>query len=534
VSAFALAIELSIWLHMFSSCIFARIMKKWFLLCFGLAGCFISMAQRTVHINHADFMEDGEFVGKDVRRLLGHVDLNEGNTYMYCDSAYIYPDNTIKAFNNLRIIKGDSLTIHGTFLNYNGKTKIAEITKNVRLIENGSTLQTELLYYDMRNSVVNYPNGGTIVSKDNTLTSQYGYYNPKKKLFSFKKNVVLTNPNYTINCDTLNYNSGNNTAYFSGPTTITSKGDRIYCEGGWYNTSNDNAQFCKNAYVDTREQKMKGDTILYDKVNDIGKAFGHVSILDSVQSIIVCGDKAVRIGKLETSTVTGHALLKQYYNKDTLFLHADTLRSVDEHPLKKKNVVDTSVTWRVFYAYHKVKFFRMDIQGKCDSLVYSGKDSIMRLFKEPVLWQDENQLTGEKVEIKTSGGEIKNLFLKNNAFIVSKEDPEKFNQIKGKHMTGYFKENKLTKIFVEGNGQTIYFAKEKKDGKENLIGINKASCSNLMIYVKDNSVEKITFLKKPDATLFPMSDFAPKEFLLKDFIWKEKERPISVEDIFRP
>lgn len=508
-------------------------MKKHLVICLlGVASSLLSFAQRTVHINHADAMESGDYIAKDVRRLLGHVDINEGNTYMYCDSAYVYPDNTIRAFNNLHIVKGDSVNIYGTFLNYNGKTRIAEITKNVRLIEKGSTLQTELLYYDMRNSLANYPSGGTIISKENTLTSQFGYYNPKKKMFSFKKNVVLTNPNYVMNCDTLNFNSATSTAYFSGPTTITSKGDHIYCEGGWYNTANDNAQFCKNAYVKTKEQNMKGDTILFDKINNIGKAFGHVAILDSAQSIIVYGDKAVRIGKRETSTVTGHALLKQYYGKDTLFLHADTLRVIDEHPMKKKNVVDTSITWRVFYAYRKVKFFRTDIQGKCDSLVYSGKDSIMRLFKEPVLWQDKNQLTGEKVEIKTSAGEIKNLFLRNNAFIISKEDSVKFNQIKGKQMTGYFKENKLAKIFVEGNGQTIYFAKEKKNGKEDIMGVNRASCTNLMIYVKDNGVEKITFLKKPDATLFPMSDFTPKDFLLKDFLWREKERPNSVADIF--
>ena len=216
-------------------------------------------------------------------------------------------------------------------------------------------------------------------------------------------------------------------------------------------------------------------------------------------------------------------------------MHADTLKAVDQHPVKgkgKKQTIDTSVTWRVFYAYRKVKFYRSDIQGKCDSLVYSGKDSIMRLFKAPVLWSDKNQLTAEKVEMKTDGGEITNLFLTNNAFIISKEDSLKFNQIKGKQMTGYFKENKLVKIFVEGNGQTIYFAKDKKDGKDNLIGVNRANCSNLMIHIKENQVEKITFLKKPDATLFPMSDFTPKEFILKDFIWREKERPLSVADIF--
>ena len=316
-----------------------------------------------------------------------------------------------------------------------------------------------------------------------------------------------------MRCDTLNYNSGNNTAYFSGPTHITSSGDKIYCESGWYNTTNDIAKFSKNAYVDTKQQKMKGDSIFFDKVKDEGRAYGNVSIIDSAQSIIVSGNKAVRIGKLETSTVTGNALLKQFYGEDTLFLHADTLRAVDEHPISRKGVKDTSITWRVLYAYKKVKFYRTDMQGKCDSLVYSGKDSIMRLFKDPVMWQEENQLTAEKVEMKITSGQIKNLYLQNQAFIISEEDSIKYNQIKGKQMTGYFNENKLVRIFVEGNGQTIYFAKDK----DKLIGINRANCTNLMIYIKDNSVEKITFLKKPDATLFPMSDFMPKEFLLKDF-----------------
>lgn len=504
-------------------------MKKQFAFFLGiLASCNCAFAQRTVEIKNANSLEDGAHIGKDVKRLIGNVELKEGTMLMFCDSAYIYPDNSIKAFNSLRIVKGDSLNIYGTFLNYSGSTKIAEIQKNVRMIEKGTTLQTELLYYDMRNSIANYPNGGTIVSKDNTLTSQYGYYNPKKRLFSFKKNVVLTNPLYVMTCDTLNYNSGNNTAYFNGPTEIKSKGDYIYCESGWYNTDKDIAQFSKNAYIVTKQQKMKGDSIFFDKAKDIGKAFGRVSIIDSVQNIIVMGDKAIRLGKEETSTVTGHALLKQYYGTDTLFLHADTLRAVDEHPVNKNNVKDTSITWRVFYAYRKVKFFRTDIQGKCDSLVYSGKDSIMRLFKSPVLWQEKNQLTAEKVEMKISSGQIKNMFLKNQAFIVSKEDSVKFNQIKGKQMIGYFTENKLSKIFVEGNGQTVYFAKDK----QKLIGVNKANCTNLMIYIKENSVEKITFLKKPDATLFPMNDFNPKDFLLKDFNWREKERPHSMGDIF--
>jgi len=508
-----------------------HVMKIYFLpVIYCLLFAFSSFAQtqtKKIELLHANSFEVDPRLGKDVKLLLGDVSFKDGNTLLYCDSAYMYPDNSVDAFSRVRIVQGDSLTIHGDFLKYNPNTRLTEIHKNIKLIQKSTTLQTELLYYDMATHKANYPNGGTITSKDNVLTSDYGYYNPKAKMFSFKKNVVLTNPQYVMYSDTLNYNSANNTAYFLGPTRIKNKDNLIYCESGWYNTNNDNAQFSKNASIDTKGRKMMGDSIHFDQKKKIGTAYGNVSILDSAQNILVTGDRAINIGKKETSTVSGHALLKQFFGSDTLFLHADTLRSVDEHPMNKKHVADTSITWRMLYAYNKVKFYRTDIQGSCDSLVYSGKDSIMRLFKHPIMWSEKNQLIAKKIELKTSGGEIEKMFLKEAALIVSKEDSVKYNQIKGKEMTGYFTKNKLSKIFVEGNGQTIYFVKDK----DKQIGINKANCSNLMIYVKDNTIEKITFLKKPDATLFPMKDFSPKEFLLKEFVWRENERPLSVADI---
>lgn len=498
-------------------------------LCILFSSLGFSQSKKEIRLVRAGSLEADPSLGPDVKRLVGSVEFEHENAHLFCDSAYLYPNNSMDAFGNVRIKQGDSLNITGNFLKYNGNTRMAELHKNVRFTQRGTTLTTDLLYYDMKTSMATYSTGGVIISKQNTLTSQLGYFNTRSRIYSFKKNVVLTNPQYVMTCDTLNYYSMNNTAYFTGPTYIKSKGSTIYCESGWYNTDNDHASFRKNASIISGSQRMKGDSIYYDKQNDIGKAFGNVSITDSAQSVIVSGDLAVRNGRKETSVVTGKALLKQYYGSDTLFLHADTLRSVDEHPRKNKKEVDTSITYRTFYAYRNVKFYRTDIQGKCDSLVYTGRDSLMRLFKSPVLWSEENQLTAEKVELKTSGGEIMKMFLKNSALIVSKEDSVKYNQIKGKEMTGYFSDNKLYKILVEGNGQTIYFAKDR----DKLIGVNKTECSNLIIFVKENKVDKITFLKKPDATLFPMTDFSPKEFLLKGFVWREKERPQELADIFR-
>ncbi|MFH1004193.1 MAG: OstA-like protein [Bacteroidota bacterium] len=523
---------------------FSLLFGKWMYLPVGNQ---VFAQTKKIEIIHANSFEFDEKLGKNVKRLIGNVKFKHEGILMFCDSAYFYPNNSLDAFGNIHIQQGDTINITGQLLKYDGNTRKAELQKNIRLIDKDMTLTTDLLFYDLSSSSSTYYNGGTIISKQNTLTSERGYYFPKNKEFSFCKKVVLTNPEYVMNCDTLLYNTNTKIAFFYGPSKIKNNENLIYCENGWYDTDKNISQFSKNSYLITRGQKLKSDSLLYDKKKGIGKAFGNVMIIDTSENVMITGNKAMYMEQIENSIITGNILLKQYYNSDTLFLHADTLRTVYEHPIKRnektgKYIKDTAETWKVLYAYHKVKFFKDDLQGKCDSLVYSYKDSTMRLFREPVLWSEENQLTAEKINIKISNGEIKKLFLKNTAFIISKVEIEerntdssiiknsskRFDQIKGKEMTGYFHENKLRKIKVEGNGQTIYYAKDKIG----LIGVNKADCSDLLIHIKENKVDKIIFFNKPDATLYPINELSINELLLKDFVWKINERPKQKEDIF--
>jgi len=509
-----------------------NLIKYFFLiLIFGILFFPLAKAQsktKKVELLHANSLEHDESLGKDVKRLLGNVQFKHEGALMFCDSAYLYPTNAIDAFGNIHIQQGDTLNLYGEILKYDGNTRMAEVQKNIRLSDKEMTLTTDQLFYDMKSSIATYANGGTIVSKQNTLTSKKGYYHADSKSFSFKQNVVLTNPEYVMNSDTLIYNTLSRVAYFYGPTKIKSNENFIYCENGWYDTEKNTSQFSRNAYIISKKQKLKGDSIAYDRKKGIGKAFRHITITDTTEKIIISGEYAVHYEETETSLITGNALMKEFDNDDTLFLHADTLHSVTEYAKNVNQEKDTSQSWKTVFAYHHVKFYKDDLQGKCDSMAYSYKDSTMHLFISPVLWSDENQLTAEKINMKMRNGEIKNMFMKNHALIVSKEDSVKYNQIKGKEMTGYFEKNNLARIYVEGNGQTIYFAKDK----DKMIGVNKADCSNLMIYLKENEVDKITFLNKPDATLFPISDFTPAEFKLKEFIWREKERPLSEQDIF--
>lgn len=454
------------------------------------------------------------------KKLIGNVALKHENIYMYCDSAHLYSeDNSMDAFGNIHIKEGDTLDIYGDFLKYNGNSRKAEVKDNVKLIDKEMTLTSNILNYDLSTDIGDYYGGGKIVDKKNTLTSNLGYYYAKKKEFFFKENVVLVNPEYVMNSDTLKYNTFRKVAYFYGPSIIKGKTDFIYCQNGWYDTQHDISQFSKNAYLSSKEHVIKGDSLYYDKKMGMGKAFRNVHIIDTTQKILITGDYGYYLEKTEYSFVTKNAVFSQKLDADTIFLHADTLISS----------LDSSGLHRVLFAYHKAKFFKKDLQGMCDSLVYTSVDSTFHLFHLPILWSEENQLTAQRIDILTKNKSVDRIFLDNTAFIASQADTGKYNQIKGKIMTGYFKESELKKIIVEGNGETLYYVQEDKEG---LIGINKAEATNLLIFINKNKFEKISFISSPVSVLHPPDKISDADLLLKDFLWHSDRRPLYKEDIF--
>jgi lipopolysaccharide export system protein LptA len=521
-----------------------------FLVLFALITPLLSYSQSTskikgkkVEIVHAGSLKFDKHLGNGAKRLIGDVQFKQENTLMFCDSAYFYENNSLEAFGHIHINQNDSINMYGDLLSYDGNTKKAVISKNVIVDKGDMHLTTEVLNYDMGTSVGYYTTPAKIVNKENVLTSDNGYYYAKNNDLNFKKNVVLTNPQFVINSDTMKYNTTSKITYFLGPTTIKSKENLIYCEDGWYDTKKDLSRFSKNSYILTKEQKMYGDSLYYNRKKGIGRAVKNVVVIDTAHKMDIKGDYAIHNEFTNVSIVTGNALLTQKYEKDTLYVHADTLKAIGgksgersgEKGEKKQETVpaknDTVQTKKnqTLFAYHKVKFFKKDLQGKCDSLYYNLSDSTMRLFGMPTLWSEENQLTADSIKLLIGSKSIKSMDLKGNSFIVSQEDSLRFNQIRGKTMKGYFKDNNLYLVHVEGNGQTIYYAKDK----QKLKAVNRADCSDLNIYLKDNKINNIVFINKPDATLYPLKQIDVKDLKLKDFSWRAKDRPLTMKDIFR-
>ncbi|HJZ40201.1 MAG TPA: OstA-like protein [Bacteroidales bacterium] len=467
----------------------------------------------------ADYVEFDKSIAEGAYRNIGNVIFRHEGALMYCDSAYFYSvTNSLDAFSNVHIVQGDTADLYGDFLHYDGNTRIAQVRKNVRLISKNTNLVTESLDFDLSRNIGYYTSHANIESGENKLSSRIGYYYSNEQMYHFRDTVVLRNPDYTIYSDTLKYNTLTHTAFFFGPTEIIGDSSYIYCENGWYNTGTNKSMLKKRALVKNETQTIRGDSLYYERESGYGEGFSNIELLDEEQNIILRGNRAFINQKEDRALITDSALFIYIAEGDSVFVHADTLRTMPD-----------SAGNRQLKAFYKVKLFKSNLQGVCDSLFYSTSDSILRLYTKPVLWSGVNQLSAEYIEIWTKNRQVDQLHMQQLAFIINQEDSAMFNQIKGKSMICYFRDNEVYKIMVNGNGQTVYYARDK----DQLIGVNIAQSSDLMIMMKENKPDKIRFITKPSAVLYPL-DLAPKEELfLKDFKWHDPVRPKDRNDIFR-
>ncbi len=488
------------------------------ILLFLTSNSLLSQEVKQIDIN-ADFIEYDSNLGSNANRLIGKVRFSHEGILMTCDSAHYFSDvNVVDAFSNVHLWQGDTLDLYGDYLKYNGNEGMARVRNNVILIDNENRLTTDYLDHNFNTDFAYYLGGGKILNGDNTLVSEKGYYYTREKTFFFKDSVIITNPDYVMYSDTLKYNTLTEIAYFLGPTEITSEENYIFCENGWYDTQKNISQFSRNAFLQSKEQILKGDSIYYERETGIGKAYKNVELIDTTQNILLTGNVAFYNEQTEYGMLTDSAVMIQIEGVDSLFVHSDTIMAVP----------DTIPEKRIIKSFYKVKFYRADLQGKCDSLSYTETDSTFRMFGDPVLWTDNNQLTAEFIDLITINKELERIEMKNRAFIIGIEDSLHFNQIKGRDMTGYILENQLQRIDVNGNSETIYYARDE----EELIGVNKALSSDLVIRFLDNEIHKIIYLTNPAGKYHPLSKFPDQESRLEDFIWLDRHRPGNKMDIF--
>jgi lipopolysaccharide export system protein LptA len=579
------------------------------------------------------------FQASGFARIIRPVFAQEGSTLAADSADFNQAANTFDAYGHVVITQPSGTVIYSDLLNYNGNTKLAVLTNNIRLIDGDATLTTNNLTYNMNTRIGTYLGGGKIVNGKNVLTSKNGYYFAATRDAYFRDNVVLNSPDAIIKNDTLRYNSNSRIAYFYGPTDIYGKDDTLYTESGTYNTSNDQARFGKNNLYRQGSKSLTGDSLFYDRKLGYGKAIGHVIFKDTVEKAILKGglgeykkaDESILVtlnpyvviitetdsAKVDSIWMTADTLFSKViyardlipYKKDVIIPdseipekeeapkinskdaintvalddknRAPALRNAPEKaeidvkanapakdeisksppdkippsetkkpkiepkkPVLVQNKIQDSIKvsratkdslstdtarTRIISAFHNAKIFKSDLQAKADSMFFSDADSTVRCYVSPIIWAQGSQLTGDTVYLQMKNKKLDNMLLHHNSFIVNTEDSDStnFNQIKGKVITGYFQDNKLNNMFVDGNAESIYYLKDDTVYS----GLNHMISSRLRIILKDNKLSNISAIRAIDASITPMNDLQEEDRVLKGFIWKPRDRPKSKEEI---
>ncbi len=480
-----------------------------------------SQQKDRVKLERAEYLENGELNGERFDKVIGNVAFSQKETRIFGDSAFFFKQkNLVEIFGRVRVLEGDSITITGKRLIYHGNTKLAQMRENVVYRDPTMTLNTDFLDYDMPDHMAYYYDGGRLVTESNRLTSKKGYYDTKAKYASFKDSVVLKNPDYTVEADTFQFNTVTEVAYFLGPTLITARNGTILNadDGGEYDTRQEIGNFT-GAAIETPKYLLNGKQLFGDETKEFYTATDSVTLISKNENVIISGDHGKYWKSDGLTKVYGNALMKKVFADDTLYLTADTLINIEDSIAVKERQL----------AFHNVRIFKPDLQGRADSLSYQTADSLIYLYGDPVLWNENNQMVADTIYLMIKNGTISRMFMNNKAFVTGETAENFYDQVKGRKMTAYFTESKLSRVDVNGNGESLYFELEQDSL---VMGMNKVICSDMKLLFQEQKISDIVFYS-PDGSFIPFHEIKSSETRLEDFNWRPEERPTR-EDVIGP
>lgn len=467
------------------------------------------------------------------------VHIIHGSINLWCDKAIHFSEEKfIEAYGNVKMIQGDTINMTSKYIEYSGKTQLAFASGDVILKDPNSTITSDTLYFDRLKQQSFYRSGGTVVKDSSgTITSKIGRYYMETKKYQFVEDVVLVNEEATINSNFFDFYSDTGHAFLFGPSTIVTEDSKTYCEKGFYDTENKIGYALKNSKIYYDNRIIEGDSLFFDNNRNFASANNNIKITDTINNSVAKGHYAEVFKDKDSLFITKRALAITVQENDSIYMHADklTVTGKPEH--------------RIIKAYYNAKIYKSDISAKSDSIHADQKTGLTKLInldrfaqsdafstkRKPILWNVENQMTGDTIHLISNPEteKLDSLLVFNNAFIISKDTISEngFNQIKGMRLTGWFNdENTLRKVDIDKNAQSIFYARNEL---QELIGIDKAKSGSISMLFDNGDIEEYSRFNQIDGKMYPESQYPKNELLLKSFDWREEERPTSVEDLFK-
>ncbi|WP_299899676.1 OstA-like protein [uncultured Aquimarina sp.] len=443
---------------------------------------------------------------------------------IWCDQAVHYgEDKFVRAFGNVKMKQGDTLTMTSAYAEYNGNSKFAYARENVFLETPSNTLNTDTLFFDRLRQQAYYRSGGTVKDSSNTLTSKIGRYFMDRKQYSFNTQVKIVNPENTVDSDRLDYYTENGHAYLYGPSTVKGKESTLYCERGFYDTKVKTGYAIKNARIDYDNRTVFGDSIFYNSAIQFASATNNIKVLDTANNSVITGHYAEVFKDKDSVFITKRALAATLQEKDSIYIHSDTL------------MVTGKPEHRIMNGFYDARIFKSNMSGKSDSINVDQTTGYTKMVGRPILWSQRNQMTGDTIKIisNTETEKLDSLVVYQNAFLVQ-EDTLKagYNQVKGQTLYGLFKDNEIYQVDIDKNTETIFYQRES-EGELKLIGINKVLSSSIKLLLEQREIVDVYYYQNIDGTLYREIDLPENARELSGFVWRGDEQILSKKDLFR-
>lgn len=487
------------------------------LILFGLSGKAAAQGSSTLEIMQADVLEGAE----GFERLIGSVRMKNQNSLIFCDSAHFFRnENRARLFGNVRIEDTvDPVKTRSAYAEYDGNTKLAKLRNRVVFSNEETILYTEYLDYDRMGNIAYYYNDGKVVDSVNVLTSERGRYDVNLERITFENKVVLVNIDYTLKTNYLIYLTIPKTAETKGLTNLISKdGNKLDAQdGSFYNTQSKQFRFF-DGIVESESSRIKGKILFYDELAEYYKGEQDVSVYNKERQVEVYGDVGEYWEDRKYSLVHGNALVRRYFEKDTLYMTADTL-------ISQENEAD-SVSFLL--AFRGVNILNKDISGVADSLVYNYSDSSIRLFTDPVMWNVKSQISADSMVFYIVNEELDRVYLRDKGFVITQDTLLNSNQMKGRTILGYFKEGQIDRLDIDGNGESLYFLLEADTLTQ---GINKTLSSTIKLRFMNGAIARVTYGVKPDGKFTPFQLLDEDTSNLTDYKLRIDEKPTMADII---
>ena len=500
-----------------------------------IAAVFLSLevwaqSESRIYLLHSDRLFHDTQIDAKAQILVGNVQFRHDDVFMYCDSALFYEaSNSLDAFGNVRMVQGDTVSLVGDVMYYDGLDKLARVRNNVVLIHGQMTLYTDSLDYDRLYNVGYFFEGGRIVTTDNEMTSDWGEYRPETKMAVFNYNVHMVSPappqqtRTTLLTDTLYYNTVTSVANARGPSTIDDGGCHIYTEFGYMNSKSNDLTLLMRSEMSNNGKKLIGDSIVWNSVDSIGEAFGNVVYTDLLNKNAMTGNYCYYDDRTGYSLGTDSACIMDFsQGADTMYMHADSIKMYSFN-------LKTDSAYRTMHAYNHVRMFRRDMQGVCDSLVYQTRDSMMIMYKDPIVWTGSQQLLGEEIQAFMNDSTIDSIYVLRQTLSCERLDSLHYNQVAGHEMHSYMENGELKMTHVIGNVIVNYFP---LDEDSLLIAMNHMESTEMKMYMGENRRMKKIWMPAATGTFYPIPMIPGDVRFLENFQWFDYVRPLDPQDIF--